>query len=97
MIQVASENLVSIDVESIDTITQGGKRYRVHGFYLIPKSDPFPFCLFRLATGVLIDPELVWKEYSKSDKIFLFVCDLISNNTKEVFKTTQEEYPIQNE
>ena len=75
LIPVASELIkgkFATDVETVNGL-------KVNHFYEQVKGEFFQSALFRLALGVEVKEEDIWKKYKKSDKIFLFVCGVNNN------------------
>ncbi|KKQ04445.1 MAG: hypothetical protein US15_C0055G0002 [Candidatus Moranbacteria bacterium GW2011_GWF1_36_4] len=74
LIPVASEILADMDENTVKHINCEGKIYNIYDFYVFKKGEIVPSSLLLLAMGVPFDAKLIWKKYTRSDKIFFFVC-----------------------
>lgn len=82
LIPVASENLDIRTVYDLKRILYKEKIYQIFDHFLYEKADYYPRALMKLATGIDLEPSLIWGKYPNSDKIYLFVCDEIQQEVK---------------
>ena len=76
LIPVAGE-IIKKSFESasdIGRINCGERTFKVFDFFVQEKNELYQKALFQLALGINVDFDKLWKVYSKSQRIFLFVC-----------------------
>ncbi len=59
---------------------QDGNNYKILQTYTFKKDEIFPAGLMLLATGKEVDSESIWKKYSRSERIYFFVCEKVKND-----------------
>lgn len=84
LIPVAEENIKVMFVSEISKIRHGNKIYKVFDYFVYEKKDLYPAALMRMALGVFVEPEKIWKKYVNSNIIYLFVCEFESEQKEEV-------------
>lgn len=94
LIPVADQNINVMFVSEISKIKHGNKIYKVFDYFVYEKKDTYPAALMRLALGVFVEPEKIWKKYVNSNIIYLFVCEFeqeIEEIKEEIIKTPKLE------
>jgi hypothetical protein len=76
LIPIASERLNGVHPQLVTAIKNQDMVFEVFDFYKITQYDMYPTALMFAAFGADYKPDLVFKQYPKSNAIYLFVTKL---------------------
>lgn len=84
LIPVANENLNHRFISDFKEIECNGEYFSVFDYFVYLKTDYYPRSLMKLATGIDLKSEDIWRKYPNSDSIILFVCERIEKDKEEI-------------
>jgi hypothetical protein len=90
LVPVASQNMNTDFATDIKTLVCGERKLKVFNHYVYKKGEIGPDSLFFLALGYNIDMDMIWKTFPVSDKIYLFICQEITEQPTHEEKEPEE-------